>query len=424
MPVLSRFETLVQNAPTARSFHVSRQVFVDQGTLDAERVQIFDRCWLYLGHVSELRKKGDFVSRRVAGREIIFTRDTKGELNALMNSCPHRGAMVCRERQGNAKSFQCFYHGWIFAMDGACRDIPGAEAYPDGFKESPEAQLRHAPRLEVYRGFAFVCFDKDAVSLSDYLGDAKDYIDMVADHSQAGMEVIGGTQEYSIKANWKLLCENSFDGYHAATNHATYLDYLKDRGDNLVPIALSGTARDLGNGHAVIEYRAPWGRPVAQWIPAWGEDGKRELDEIYARLVTQFGEDRADRIAHTNRNLLIFPNLVINDIMAITVRTFFPTAPDMMSINAWSLVPANEKADRKRDRLFNFLEFLGPGGFATPDDIEALEQCQRGYANNKELGWNIISRGMGKEVPSYDDELQMRAYWTEWQRRMTQGVQA
>jgi len=163
---------------------------------------------------------------------------------------------------------------------------------------------------------------------------------------------------------------------------------------------------------------------VAQWIPAWGEDGKRELDEIYARLVARFGEERADRIAHTNRNLLIFPNLVINDIMAITVRTFFPIAPDMMSINAWSLVPADETGDRRRDRLFNFLEFLGPGGFATPDDIEALEQCQRGYANNKELGWNIISRGMGKEVPSYDDELQMRAYWTEWRRRMTQGEPA
>jgi p-cumate 2,3-dioxygenase alpha subunit len=424
MPDHSRFESLVHDSPAARSFHVSRQVFVDEDTLAVEREQIFERCWLYLGHESELRKKGDFVSRRVAGRELIFTRDARGELNALMNSCPHRGAMVCRERQGNTKSFQCFYHGWIFGMDGACRDIPGADSYPEGFKESPEAQLRHAPRFEIYRGFAFVCFDKDAISLSDYLGNAKDYIDMVADHSQAGMEIIGGTQEYSIKANWKLLCENSADGYHAATNHATYLDYLKDRGDNLVPIALSGIARDLGNGHAVVEYRAPWGRPVAQWIPAWGEDGKRELDEIYARLVARFGEERADRIAHTNRNLLIFPNLVINDIMAITVRTFFPTAPDMMSINAWSLVPADEAGDRRRDRLFNFLEFLGPGGFATPDDIEALEQCQRGYANNKELGWNIISRGMGKEVPSYDDELQMRAYWTEWRRRMTQGEPA
>jgi p-cumate 2,3-dioxygenase alpha subunit len=402
----------------AQAFNVARRVFVDPEVLAAEQTAIFERCWLYLGHESELTKKGDFVTRRVAGRQVIFTRDAKGELNALLNSCPHRGATVCRERQGNAKSFQCFYHGWIFALDGACRDIPGADSYPPGFKDTPGARLQAVPRFEVYRGFAFVCFDPEVIGLQDYLGGAREYLDLVVDHSEAGMTIVGGTQEYAIRANWKLLCENSFDGYHAATNHATYLDYLKDRADNLVPIALSGIARDLGQGHAVAEYRAPWGRPVAQWIPAWGDDAKRELDDIFRRLVDRFGPERAERIAFSNRNLLIFPNLVVNDIMAITVRTFHPTAPDHMQVNAWALAPVDEARQRRHDRLTNFLEFLGPGGFATPDDIEALEQCQRGYANNKETRWNILSKGMGKAVPSYDDEAQMRAYWTEWNRRV------
>lgn len=421
MPDHSPYDSLVVDTRAENSFRVARQAFVDEGVLAAERAKIFERCWIYLGHESELPKKGDFVSRRVAGREVIFSRDTKGALNALLNACPHRGARVCRERQGNSKSFQCFYHGWIFGLDGACRDIPGSESYPAGFKDSAEAQLPSVPRFAIYRGFAFICFDKDTISLEDYLGNAKEYLDLVADQSEVGMVVVGGTQEYSIQANWKLLCENSYDGYHAATNHATYLDYLKDRGDNLVPIALTGTARDLGNGHAVVEYRAPWGRPVAQWIPAWGEDGKRELEAIHQRLAARFGEDRAQRITHTNRNLVIFPNLVINDIMAITIRTFYPVAPGNMVVNAWALAPADETEARRRDRLFNFLEFLGPGGFATPDDIEALEQCQLGYANNKEASWNNLSKGMGRDVPAYDDEAQMRAYWTEWQRRMGQG---
>ena len=418
MQAYRKFEPLVVVDETRQTYNVSRRVFVDPEVLAAEQEEIFERCWLYLGHESELPKKGDFVTRRVAGRQVIFSSDAQGKLNALLNACPHRGAMVCRERQGNAKSFQCFYHGWIFALDGACRDIPGAESYPEGFKDKPEARLQSVARLETYRGFAFVCFDPHAVSLDSYLGGAKEYIDLVADHSEVGMTIVGGTQEYSIKANWKLLCENSFDGYHAATNHATYLDYLKDRADNLVPIALNGIARDLGNGHAVAEYRAPWGRPVAQWIPAWGEEGKQDLEAIYQRLVARFGAQRADRIAHTNRNLLIFPNLVINDIMAITVRSFYPVAPDHMLINAWALAPVDENVHRRHDRLTNFLEFLGPGGFATPDDIEALEQCQRGYANNKETRWNNLSKGMGKAVPSYDDEAQMRAYWNEWNRRV------
>ena len=31
------------------------------------------------------------------------------------------------------------------------------------------------------------------------------------------------------------------------------------------------------------------------------------------------------------------------------------------------------------EEMITFLEFLGPGGFATPDDNEALELCQEGF---------------------------------------------
>src|SRR5262249_26178719 len=151
---------------------------------------------------------------------------------------------------------------------------------------------------------------------------------------------------------------------------------------------------DLGNGHAVIEYGSPWGRPVARWTPAWGE-GKREMIENRrASLVQAFGEERGPRMAELSRNLVIFPNLVVHDIMAITVRTFQPLAPDRMSVNAWALGVKGEDPQVRALRLFNFLEFLGPGGLATPDDVEALESCQRGYRNQREAQWNDISKGM------------------------------
>ena len=416
-------EPVVNVDKEKRSFRVSRRAFVDPEILGEERAQIFDKVWLYLGHESELKKPGDYLTRKVGGRTILFTRDTKNQFHALLNTCPHRGARVCRERQGNAKSFQCFYHGWVFGLDGALRNLPGEESYPEGFASQPGSSLQKAPRFENFRGFHFVSFNPDVVSLSDYLGAAKEYLELVADQSEVAMTVVGGTQEYSIRANWKLLAENSYDGYHAATNHATYLDYLKGTTGGLVPIKLEGVGRDLGNGHGVVEYRAPWGRPVAQWIPAWGDDGKKRIDAIYEKLVARFGKERADRIALNNRNLHIFPNLVINDIMAITIRTFYPIEPDFMEVNAWALAPQDEAADERKARLYNFLEFLGPGGFATPDDIEALEQCQAGYSNRLEAAWNDISKGMGKEQPSYDDEAQMRGYWTEWNKRIN-GVRS
>ena len=70
----------------------------------------------------------------------------------------------------------------------------------------------------------------------------------------------------------------------------------------------------------------------------------------------------------------------------------------------------------------NFLEFLGPGGFATPDDVEALESCQRAYRNHEQAGWNDISKGMMKAVPATDDEEQMRCFWRGWNRRMSQAA--
>ena len=80
--------------PAQRIFKVSRRNFVDQEIYEAEKERVFDRSWLYLGHSSELPKPGDFISRSVAGRSILFTRDAKGQLRALLNTCPHRGAQV------------------------------------------------------------------------------------------------------------------------------------------------------------------------------------------------------------------------------------------------------------------------------------------------------------------------------------------
>lgn len=406
----------------AGTFRVSRQAFTDQQVFEAERSEIFDRCWIYLGHNSELPKKGSFVTRSVAGRNLIFNRDAEGIVHAFLNSCPHRGATVCREASGMTKNFTCSYHGWVFGADGKNRDLPGVESYAEGFTARGCANLPEVPRLDNYRGLWFVCFDAAAVSLKEYLGGATEYLDLIIDQSEAGMEVISGTQEYAIRANWKLLVENSFDGYHAVSTHSTYFDYLKNMNGVLAQSNVVGFAKDLGNGHAVVEYTAPWGRPVANWVPAWGEDKKPEIDALYQRLVDKHGEERAQRIAKHSRNLLIFPNLMIIDVMSVTLRTFYPKAPDYNEVTAWAFGPSEETGWLRKNRLHSFLEFLGPGGFATPDDVEMLEQCQRGYSNAREVGWNDISRGMTKAEPATVDEHQIRTFWRRWEALVQNGL--
>ena len=118
------------------------------------------------------------------------------------------------------------YHGWTYNVDGSLRNVPGEEAYPPSF-DKQKMGLVAVPRLESYKDFWFLNFDRDAVDLVTYLAGARDYIDLVVDQSPSGkMEIISGVQEYDIKANWKLLVENSVDDYHLVTTHSTWLNYM------------------------------------------------------------------------------------------------------------------------------------------------------------------------------------------------------
>src|SRR5258708_7374778 len=146
MNAIGPMKTALLVDESKKIFKVSRQAFVDPAILDIERTQISDKCWLYLGHSSELAKPGDFVTRAVGGRNILFARDGKGDLKAMLNTCPHRGAQVCREKHGSAKSFQCFYHGWVFGLDGTLRSQPGQSSYAEEFKERSTSNRQKVPR--------------------------------------------------------------------------------------------------------------------------------------------------------------------------------------------------------------------------------------------------------------------------------------
>jgi p-cumate 2,3-dioxygenase alpha subunit len=412
-------DSLIIDDHKAGIFRVNRRAFTENEYLELERERLFAACWIYAGHESEIPKPGDFRSRRVAGRPLILVRGDDGVVRVLFNTCTHRGSLVCRQPQGNARSFQCPYHAWTYSCRGDLIGVPGETSYSDAFDRA-EFALGRPAWMDTYRGFIFVSFDRSAPELNDYLAGAKEYLDLVCDQSETGMKISDGAQAYSIRANWKLLVENSIDGYHGLPTHQRYFSFLTDTGADLrggfdTP---HQKALDLGNGHAVIEYLAPFGRPIARWVPSFGELAKARIEEKQRGLEERFGPERAFRIAQTGRNLLIFPNLIINDIMAITVRSFFPTRPDYMEVNAWNLAPADEGSEDSELRLDNFLTFLGPGGFATPDDVEMLESCQRGFAN-REVMWSDISRGMLREHPTISDELQIRTFWRRWHELLT-----
>lgn len=68
---------------------VSRRVFADPAVYEAELDRVFARSWLCVGHVSELPRPGDYVTRRLADDAVIFCRAPAGALHVFLNACAY-----------------------------------------------------------------------------------------------------------------------------------------------------------------------------------------------------------------------------------------------------------------------------------------------------------------------------------------------
>ena len=223
--------------------------------------------------------------------------------------------------------------------------------------------------MESYRGLIFVSFDREVEDLVDYLAGARAYIDAMMDAAEVAASfsangegvrrqrrlarrLVGparrcsaGRISYGIKANWKLLVENSFDGYHLGPTHATYFQFLKDQNVDVSPS--TGTMKLLGNGHAVIEYSGSWGRPIARWAAQFGDESRAQLEALRERIIDELG-DTGYRMAELNRNLFIYPNLFVMDNNATALRVIEPTAVDYMDVAQYELAPRDRRSDGEK----------------------------------------------------------------------------
>ena len=79
----------------------------------------------------------DPVRVLLLGEKLIAFRDTNGQVGLIQNHCPHRGASLFFGRNEES-GLRCVYHGWKFAVDGTCLDMPNEPAESD-FKQKVKA---------------------------------------------------------------------------------------------------------------------------------------------------------------------------------------------------------------------------------------------------------------------------------------------
>lgn len=99
--------------------------FSDEVIYRAELKQIFARGWNFMCHESQIPQSGSFFLNRIGEDHVIVVRDQEGQVQVLLNSCPHRGNSFCRADQGKTNSFFCSYHGWNFDLQDRLVGLPG-----------------------------------------------------------------------------------------------------------------------------------------------------------------------------------------------------------------------------------------------------------------------------------------------------------
>ncbi|MGK0399504.1 MAG: phenylpropionate dioxygenase-like ring-hydroxylating dioxygenase large terminal subunit [Gammaproteobacteria bacterium] len=194
--------------------------FYNDDIFQQEKERIFLSGWQLVGHKSELSKPGQFVVTELFDQSVIAACDKKGEVHAFHNVCQHRGNRLVSERRGqNNGLFRCAYHAWCYEANGQLRGAPRSERIK-GF--DTEAIKCPAVKIEVFFGFYFINLDSNAPAMSSLYPGADETIRKSYPEID-NLKLIAET-DVIVPANWKVIMDNSIEGYHFKLSGPCHID--------------------------------------------------------------------------------------------------------------------------------------------------------------------------------------------------------
>jgi benzoate/toluate 1,2-dioxygenase alpha subunit len=160
--------------PERGVYRAKRSIFTDPELFELEMTHIFEGNWIYLAHESQIPEAGDYFTTHIGRQPVVITRDKQGRLNALLNACSHRGAMLCRRKRDNRTTLTCPFHGWTFSNNGKLLKVKDQRdaGYPEQFNTDGSHDLTRVARFESYRGFLFGSLNPEVKPLAEHLGEA------------------------------------------------------------------------------------------------------------------------------------------------------------------------------------------------------------------------------------------------------------
>jgi phenylpropionate dioxygenase-like ring-hydroxylating dioxygenase large terminal subunit len=372
---------------------------------ERELERVFGRSWLFVGHDSLIPRNGDYFTSYMGQDPVIVQRGQDGKVRVFLNRCRHRGNLLCVLDRGNEQAFVCSYHAWTYA-DGKCIGVSRSRDAYRGEIDKSNLGLIEA-KTQVYGGLVFACWDSGVMSLDEYLGDAKWWLDnFLIREELGGLELIPGQQRYIMPVNWKLPAENfGGDYYHFAATHGSVVDALSKTSDKRIAATGATAARadnpeyyclaaNYGNGAAHGFYEISVGQAARNQELAlaknlgseavdWFNERERILDE---KLKGMQNRPYSFHVAN------IFPNFAL-----IGVGSAFygkglilhhPREANKTEVWVWCAVEKNAPAIVKKRQRFVLMQRQAAAGLVAPDDHENFERISE-----------TIDSGIGRHVP-------------------------
>jgi phenylpropionate dioxygenase-like ring-hydroxylating dioxygenase large terminal subunit len=394
---------------------ISRELYVNHDIFEQEMEQIFQRCWLFLGHESQLPNPGDFIISRMGTEEVIVVRDRKdNQIRAFLNSCRHRGMKVCRYDEGNALVFTCPYHAWTYDTKGKVVGV-GFGNHPDAYTGDTRPGdgwgLAEVAQFKNFYGSLWATWDAKAPSFEDYLGPFTESLRhclQSSDGEDNGLEFFTPFQRHRLPTNWKVPGFTSVtDLTHTAMTHrsAQAAGLHQDRGlgkEKLKPFPNDKFAigdHDLGHGGMCTFYNQPG---VPDYSNEWFEPG---VDDYFRETTEKKQLTMASSIMAPHGwgggHFAIFPCVMVD---SWRLRWYHPHETGMTE--RWTLSGVDKTAPKHvKDAVRHYSErFNGPIGFFESDDMENwnyVYPASRGAQARKQD--YFFANGLG--AGAYDDRL-------------------
>jgi PAH dioxygenase large subunit len=413
---------------------IPRRYFADRSLWERELEAIFRQSWLFVAHESEIPEPGDYVTRLMGTDQVIVVRAEDGDIRVMLNSCTHRGTLLCKADIGNASHFRCGYHGWTFMNDGSLTGVPRyRELYGVNFNKRA-FDLRRA-RCESFHGLVFATFDDELCTLREYLGDLAFYLECFLGVSAAGTAAPYGAFRFEHQGNWKLEVDNfSGDGYHLRHAHRAGFD-MGLMGTQAHPT--EGVCIQFERGHTLRAQRSAVDDQVT--FPGYPEDRWPEITDRLSHDQVQMFANSA--VVHG----IVFPNLAFLhtpraggfdpgevDAAMLQLRLSNPVAPDLTDQLCWLVSPADYPEEWQESAFKTMQRQHGATAFFESDDMEnfrRLLQVNSGVETRERVPANFDLaldhepyrpwfKGPGRIVGSDISEVNQRWFYRRYLKMM------